>query len=220
MSNVYLILPDIFKARQCISFASLTGKRWFYIHISLRFRESCGSIVLYIISEIRKYFELTHGVHWKYIHITTNSSRILKFHGIYPNMKFHLKQCIRSRDLSKLTWLQMIGYSKYTVRYTYFGTLQRDSSENILNIILEYNGYIYIYIYIYIFIYIYRIPWSHVCIYICIYIYIYIHDSIYICIYIYIYIYTYMTPWDAWKLWPWAMRVWEISIEVAYVIPG
>ena len=62
-----------------------------------------------MIREIRKYFELTHGVHWTYIHITTNSSRMLTFHGIYPNMKFYLKQNIHCRDLSKLTWLQMIS---------------------------------------------------------------------------------------------------------------
>ena len=36
----------------------------------------------------------------------------------------------------------MIGNNKYTVRYTHFGTLQRDFSENVLNLILEYNEYI------------------------------------------------------------------------------
>ena len=71
------------------------------------------------IREIWKYFEPTHGVHWKYIGITIDSSRMLRFHGKYPNLKFHLKQNIHCRDLSKLTRLQMIGYSKYTVRYTH-----------------------------------------------------------------------------------------------------
>ena len=55
---------------------------------------------------------------------------------------------IHCKDLFKLTWLRMIGYCTYTVRYTYFGSLQADSSENILNLILEYNVYILIWIHV------------------------------------------------------------------------
>ena len=59
---------------------------------------------------------------------------MLRFHGSYPNLKFHLKQNIHCRDLSNLAGLQMRGYGKYTIRCMYFGKLQRDSSENIFNL--------------------------------------------------------------------------------------
>ena len=149
VSNVNLSLPHIFKGRQCIElrFACLPGKRRLYTHISLRFRESCDSILHYN-SMNKKIFWVNS---WSKLKVYSHDYRLfndVKIHGIYPNMKFHLKQNIHCRDSSKLTWLQMIGYHTYAVGYTYFGTLKRDSSENSLNLILELNDYIFTWLHV------------------------------------------------------------------------
>ena len=71
-------LSDIFKARQCMKLCTWFPGIWRSYHCVF---ENHGFQYYNIIGGIWKYFELTHGVHWKYVHTTPDSSRVLRFHG-------------------------------------------------------------------------------------------------------------------------------------------
>ena len=112
MSNLFC--PIYLRPGNAWSFVGLPGIRRLYIHISR---------TAYSYSKMREF----NGTMW-----LEEFENILNFLMEYTESIFTQLQIVQgcldfmenistwnTRDLSKLTWLQMISYSKYTVIYTY-----------------------------------------------------------------------------------------------------
>ena len=113
-SNINLIFPNMFEARQCIKISNSSWHKRYYILIYHYASQNHVIQWFNVIGRIWKYsnlpMEFTDSI---FIHIASDARISWKI----AQLEVLSEKNIPCRDLSKFTWLQMIGYRKYTEKY-------------------------------------------------------------------------------------------------------